>query len=52
MTLPDDLALPEDHEARISVARRVAQWHLGDPEWADAILSAYFAPTVADTGDA
>jgi hypothetical protein len=26
-------------------AREVAQWFIGDPEWADTIVEAYFLPT-------
>lgn len=29
------------------VARRYARWHIGDPSWADAIISAYLNPDTA-----
>ena len=28
----------------LNAARRVAQWHLGDPYWADRIIGAYINP--------
>ncbi len=49
--IPDTLPLPDDHDDRIRVARKVAGWHLGDAEWADLILIAYFDPAMADTGE-
>lgn len=36
----------QDH-AGLGAARRVAQWHLGDPNWADRIIAAYLNPKVA-----
>ena len=41
------LALPPDHDERLRVARRGAQWELGDPSWADVILAAYMNPDKA-----
>lgn len=35
-----------DREGR-RVARRVALWHIGDPEWADTIIDAYLNPNAA-----
>lgn len=32
-----------DRDGRI-VARRVARWHIGDPDWADLIINAYLNP--------
>jgi hypothetical protein len=34
----------------LAAARRYAQWHIGDPNWADSILAAYVDPegTIAD----
>lgn len=28
----------------LNAARQVAQWHLGDPTWADRIIGAYINP--------
>lgn len=39
MTEPDRNAL--------IVARRVAQYHIGDPDWADLIVGAYLNPDAA-----
>lgn len=33
-----------DHKRRMVVARRFAQWYIGDPSWAGAIISAYLDP--------
>lgn len=38
---------PADHEERMSAARRVAQWRLGDGAWADEIVEAYRDPDAA-----
>lgn len=35
--------------AGLAAARRSAHWHIGDPEWADLILDAYFDPEDANT---
>jgi hypothetical protein len=32
------------HLGGFAAARRVAQWELGDPDYADMILKAYFSP--------
>lgn len=47
MSIPD-LKLPDDHQKRMAVARRRAEWELGDGYWADAIIGAYLYPD-ADT---
>lgn len=31
----------------LSAARACAQWHLGDPDWADSIINAYLNPEAA-----
>lgn len=50
--LPDDLTepteLPPDHERRMVLARRFAQWHLGYSSWADELMTAYLTPSVVD----
>lgn len=42
------LNVPNDrgtsHEYRIDVARRYAEWHLGDPNWANRFLDVYRFP--------
>lgn len=35
------------HEAGLSAARAVAQWHIGDPSWANLLIDAYLNPTRA-----
>lgn len=35
-----------DRDGRI-VARRVARWRIGDPDWADTIIDAYLNPNTA-----
>lgn len=35
------------HDHRLAVARRWAQWYLGDPSWADDLLEAYLDPEAA-----
>jgi hypothetical protein len=44
--MAERLELP-DHEERMSAARRVAQWELGDSSWAGAIVEAYRDPDAA-----
>lgn len=39
----------DEHEQRMAVARRQAQWDLGDPSWAGVIVAAYLSPEVATT---
>lgn len=38
-----DSAEDRDQDGRL-VARRVARWHIGDPDWADLIINAYLNP--------
>ena len=40
------VAEERDRDGRI-VARRVARWYIGDPEWADTIIDAYLNPNTA-----
>lgn len=40
---------PEDHAARLDVARRTAHWHIGDETWADILIEAYLEdPAVSE----
>jgi len=51
--LPHDMDRPRDHDARMAVVRRWAQWHLGDPSYGNEVLAAYLYPrTVAAALDA
>jgi hypothetical protein len=38
----------EYNEEGLAAARRFAVWNLGDPSWANEILSAYFYPGIAN----
>jgi hypothetical protein len=38
---------PKDHDERMAVAMRVAQWELGSGAWAGRIISAYLWPDEA-----
>lgn len=40
----ENLTDPETSRERRDVAREFAQWHLGDPAWADQILAAFANP--------
>lgn len=40
------VAEQRDRDGRI-VARRVARWRIGDPDWADTIIDAYLNPDTA-----
>lgn len=42
--LPPDLDRPVDHEQRMQVVRRAAQWHLGSEGWAGELIGAYLYP--------
>lgn len=35
------------HEYRLGIARAVAEYHLGDDEWADSLIAAYCNPEQA-----
>lgn len=37
-----------NNERGLRVARRYAQWHIGDSTWADAIIDAYLNPDRAE----
>jgi hypothetical protein len=39
-----DLSRPADHDARMMVMRRAAEWYLGDASWAGELLAAYLYP--------
>jgi hypothetical protein len=41
------MTLPNDHNERLEVARRVAEWELGDDSHADVIVAAYLNPEQA-----
>jgi hypothetical protein len=36
------------HERGIKVARKLSQWEIGDPSWADLLISAYLDPDAAE----
>ena len=36
-----------EHEQRLTVARRIAEWRLGSAGWADEIVGAYLYPDAA-----
>ena len=40
-------AADEAHEDGLTVARRVSQWHIGDPSWANRLVEAYLRPDEA-----
>lgn len=46
----DEDYMPLGHAENLAFAREVAQWNLGDPDWADMILEAYFEG-IGDTGE-
>ncbi len=35
------------HDDRLSAARDIAEWDLGDPSWADSLIAAYCNPEQA-----
>ena len=41
MNIPN-LEFPKDHLSRMKVVREYCEWELGDPDWAEYIIRAYF----------
>lgn len=37
------------NEEGLAAARRMAQWELGDPSWANLIIGAYLNPAATNT---
>lgn len=40
-------AAEDAHHEGLQAARAYAQWHIGDPDWADSIVDAYLHPKQA-----